>query len=168
MGPTWFLCPERRQWKTRNFCFSRIVHVNCTVHWTLQLAWTVYIDTLFMWTVQENCTVHFKKKTVQFTHTIHEWIALFMWTFLFFFLQCVNFFNIFFKKKTSLKWIKFTRALWREHYFFSWKTSIEWIKFTRTVISILYLIIFYLILLHAQKIMKTVVLIRWILYVMEL
>jgi len=44
--------------------------------------------------------------------------------------------------------------------FFSQKTSIEWIKFTRTVISILYLIIFYLILLHAQKVMKTVVLIN--------
>ena len=52
--------------------------------------------------------------------------------------------------------------------FFSRKTSIEWIKFTRTVISILYLIIFYLILLHAQKVMKTVVLIGWILDVMEL
>jgi cell shape-determining protein MreC len=52
--------------------------------------------------------------------------------------------------------------------FFSRKTSIEWIKFTRTVILILYLIIFYLILLHAQKVMKTVVLIGWILDVMEL
>ena len=48
------------------------------------------------------------------------------------------------------------------------KTSLEWIKFTCTVMSILYLIIFYLILLHAQKIMKTVVLIGWILFVMEL
>jgi cell shape-determining protein MreC len=52
--------------------------------------------------------------------------------------------------------------------FFSRKTSIEWIKFMRTVISILYLIIFYLILLHVQKVMKTVVLIGWILDVMEL
>ena len=52
--------------------------------------------------------------------------------------------------------------------FVSRKTSIEWIKFTRTVISILYLIIFYLILLHAQKVMKTVVFIGWILDVMEL
>jgi hypothetical protein len=59
-------------------------------------------------------------------------------------------------------------ALWCEQYFFPRKTNIEWIKFTRTVMSILYLIIFYLILLHAQKIMKTVVLIGWILYVMEL
>ena len=52
--------------------------------------------------------------------------------------------------------------------FFSRKTSIEWIKFTRTVISILYLIIFYLILLHTQKDMKIVVLIGWILDAMEL
>jgi hypothetical protein len=41
------------------------------------------------------------------------------------------------------------------------KISLRWIKFTRTVISILSLIIFYLILLHAQKIMKTVVLVEW-------
>ena len=40
----------------------------------------------------------------------------------------------------------------------------ELIKFNRIVISILYLIIF----IYAKKIMKTVILIRWILYVMEL
>jgi hypothetical protein len=48
------------------------------------------------------------------------------------------------------------------------KTSVDWIKFTHIVISILLLIIFYLILLHAQKIMKIVLLVGWILYVMKL
>jgi hypothetical protein len=48
------------------------------------------------------------------------------------------------------------------------KSSLRWIKFTRTVISILFMIIFYLILLHAQKIMKTIVLVEWILHVMKL
>jgi hypothetical protein len=52
--------------------------------------------------------------------------------------------------------------------FFYKKISLRWIKFTCTVISILFMIIFYLILLHAQKIMETVVLVGWILYVMEL
>jgi hypothetical protein len=49
-------------------------------------------------------------------------------------------------------------------YFFNSHCSHE----HRTVISILYLIIFYLILLHAHKIIKTIVLIGWILYVMKL
>jgi hypothetical protein len=40
------------------------------------------------------------------------------------------------------------------------KISLKWIKFTRTVISILFLVIFYLILLHDPKIMKTVVLVE--------
>jgi hypothetical protein len=40
--------------------FSCTVHVNCTVQRTVELAWTVYIATLFMWTVQENCIVHLK------------------------------------------------------------------------------------------------------------
>jgi len=48
------------------------------------------------------------------------------------------------------------------------KNSLRWIKFTRTVISIFFMIIFYLILLHAQKIMKTIVLVEWILHVMKL
>jgi hypothetical protein len=53
----------------------------------------------------------------------------------------------------------------REHellifFLFFKKISLRWIKFTRTVISILFLIIYYLILLHAQKIMKTVVLVE--------
>jgi len=53
----------------------------------------------------------------------------------------------------------------REHEFliffcFFFKISLRWIKFTRTVISILFLLICYLILLHAQKIMKTVVLVE--------
>jgi len=53
----------------------------------------------------------------------------------------------------------------REHellifFLFFKKISLRWIKFTRTVISILFLIICYLILLHAQKIMKTVLLVE--------
>ena len=52
--------------------------------------------------------------------------------------------------------------------FFLKKISLKWIKFTRTVISILFLIIFYLILLYTQKIMKTIVLAEWILYIMKL
>jgi len=40
------------------------------------------------------------------------------------------------------------------------KISLKWIKFTHTVISILFLIICYLILLYAQKIMKTIVLVK--------
>ena len=79
------------------------------------------------------------------------------------FFSVLNFLTVFFlKQKTSYT----CTVMWT--IFFSWKTSIEWIKFTRTVISILYLIIFYLILLHAQIIMQTVVFIGWILYVMEL
>ena len=61
--------------------------------------------------------------------------------------------NSFFYKKKTVQWIINSLALF---------------KFTRTVISILFMIIFYLILLHAQKIMETVVLVGWILYVMEL
>jgi hypothetical protein len=48
------------------------------------------------------------------------------------------------------------------------KTSLGWIKFTHIVISILFMIIFYLILLHVQKIIETLVFVGWILYVMEL
>ena len=68
--------------------------------------------------------------------------------------------------------IDFTRTVHvnvnNNFFLFFKKISLRWIKFTRTVISILFLIIFYLILLHAQKIMKTVVLVEWILYVMKL
>jgi hypothetical protein len=110
-------------------------HANCTVHWTVQLAWTVYIDTLYtIIALSEQC----------------NYMNIF-------FLVCYFFNSFSFIKKTS-----YTRAvMWT--YLFSRKTSIEWIKFTRTVISILYLIIFYLILLHAQIIMKTVFFIGWIL-----
>jgi len=76
----------------------------------------------------------------------------------------------FFYIKKTVQWIDFTRTVHVNvnNNFFLKKTSLEWIKFTRTVISILFLIIFYLILLHAQKIMETVVLVGWILYVMKL
>jgi hypothetical protein len=46
--------------KTGIHCFSSTVHVNCTVQWTIQLTWIIFNDTLFKWTVQENCTVHLK------------------------------------------------------------------------------------------------------------
>jgi hypothetical protein len=76
----------------------------------------------------------------------------------------------FFEKPEQL--IDFTRTIHvnvnNNIFLFFKKISLRWIKFTRTVISILFLIIFYLILLHAQKIMKTVVLVEWILYVMKL
>jgi hypothetical protein len=79
--------------------------------------------------------------------------------------------EIFLKKKTSvINWFHSHYSREREQYFFLFvkKNSLRWIKFTRIVISILFLIIFYLILLHAQKIMKTIVLVEWILYVMKL
>ena len=71
---------------------------------------------------------------------------------------------IFFLKKTSVVNL-FHPHCSREHellifFLFFKKISLRWIKFTRTVISILFLIIYYLILLHAQKIMKTVVLVE--------
>jgi hypothetical protein len=53
-------------------------------------------------------------------------------------------------------------------FLFFLKISLRWIKFTRTVISILFLVIFYLILLHVQKIMETVVFVEWLLYIMKL
>jgi len=71
-------------------------------------------------------------RTVQFTCTVLG--------FFFIIIISVLIVLIFFKKKTRFI---------RETIFFSRKTSIEWIKFTRTVISILYLIVFYLILLQA-------------------
>jgi len=74
--------------------------------------------------------------------------------------------SVFFYKKT-VQWIDCTRIIHVSNNLKK-KTSLEWIKFTRTIILILFLIIFYLILLHAQKIMETVVLIKWILYIMEL
>jgi hypothetical protein len=79
--------------------------------------------------------------------------------------------EIFLKKKTSvINWFHSHYSREREQYIFLFvkKNSLRWIKFTRIVISILFLIIFYLILLHAQKIMKTIVLVEWILYVMKL
>jgi hypothetical protein len=86
-------------------------------------------------------------------------VALFTWT-------------VFLYKKKPMQLIDFTRTVHvnvnNNFFLFFKKISLRWIKFTRTVISILFLIIFYLILLHAQKIMKTVVLVEWILYVMKL
>ena len=80
--------------------------------------------------------------------------------------------EIFFKKKkiSAINWFHLHYSREHEQYFFLFvkKNSLRWIKFTRTVISILFLIIFYLILLLAQKIMKTIVLVEWILYVMKL
>jgi len=75
---------------------------------------------------------------------------------------------IFFFEKL-LQLINFTHTVYVNvnNNFFK-KISLKWIKFIRTIISILLLVIFYLILLHAQRIMKTVVLVGWILYVMEL
>jgi hypothetical protein len=78
--------------------------------------------------------------------------------------------NSFFKKKKPVQLIDFTRTVQvnvNNNFFFK-KISLRWIKFIHTVISILFLIIFYLILLHAKKIMETIVLVGWILYVIEL
>ena len=74
---------------------------------------------------------------------------------------------MFFKKPMQL--INFTRTVHvNVNSNFFKKISLRWIKFIRTVILILFLVIFYLILLHAQRIMETVVFVEWILYVMEL
>jgi hypothetical protein len=84
--------------------------------------------------------------------------------------SCEQFFFVLFYFEKPVQLIDFTRTVHvnvNNNFFFK-KISLRWIKFTRTVISILFLIIFYLILLHAQKIMKTVVLVEWILYVMKL
>jgi hypothetical protein len=75
----------------------------------------------------------------------------------------------FFKK--SMQLIDFTRTVHmnvNNNFYFFKKNSLRWIKFIHTIISFLFLIIFYLILLHAQKIMETVVFVGWILYVIEL
>jgi hypothetical protein len=63
----------------------------------------------------------------------------------------VNFF--FFQKTSAVDCFHSHCSREREQYFFLFfkKISLRLIKFTRTVISILFLIIFYLILLHAQK-----------------
>jgi hypothetical protein len=85
-------------------------------------------------------------------------LALFTWTVFFFW--------------KPVQWIDFTRTVHihvnSNFFLFFLKIHLRWIKFTHIVISILFLIIFYLILLHAQKIIETVVLIGWILYVIEL
>jgi hypothetical protein len=60
MGPIIFCVCNARLKEAGVTCFSCTVDVNCTVQWTVQLTSIVYIDTLFMWTVQENCTVHLK------------------------------------------------------------------------------------------------------------
>ena len=75
----------------------------------------------------------------------------------------------FFWKTSAVNWFHShcSRECDSNFYFFK-KISLSWIKFIRTVISILFLIIFYLILLHALKIIKTVVLVGWILYVIKL
>ena len=84
--------------------------------------------------------------------------------------HCLLKWTVFFEKPVQL--IDFTRTVHvnvnNNFFLFFKKISLRLLKFTRTVISILFLIIFYLILLHAQKIMKTVVLVEWILYVMKL
>ena len=75
----------------------------------------------------------------------------------------------FFKK--SMQLIDFTHTVHmnvNNNFYFKKKISLRWIKFIHTIISILFLIIFYLILLHAQKIMETVVFVGLILYVIEL
>jgi len=50
-GPTYFCDWDAGKEKAAKCCFLLTVHTNCTVHWntvhwTVQLAWTVYIDTL--------------------------------------------------------------------------------------------------------------------------
>ena len=79
--------------------------------------------------------------------------------------------SFFFWKTSAVNWFHSHCSREREQQFFFLflkKISLRWIKCTRTVISILFMIIFYLILLHAQKIMETVVLVGCISYVMEL
>jgi len=77
-----------------------------------------------------------------------------------------------FLKKKLMQLIDSTRIIHLNvnniFFLFVKKNSLRWIKFTRIVISILFMTIFYLILLHAQKIMKTIVLVEWILHVMKL
>jgi hypothetical protein len=85
-------------------------------------------------------------------------VALFTWIFFFWKTSAVNLFHSHCSRERELLIF----------FLYFKKISLRWIKFTRTVISILFLIICYLILLHAQKIMKTVILVEWILYVMKL
>jgi hypothetical protein len=113
------------------------------------------------------CTVQW---TMQHPSQQCEWILIYSYCSLkqcFFFEKPVN--SFFFWKTSAVNW--FHSHCSREYdinfYFFK-KMSLSWIKFIHTVISILFLIIFYLILLHALKIIETVVLVGWILYVIKL
>ena len=115
------------------------------------------------WTVEPYSTVALFTKVHSFFLSKNqcEWInslALFTWKVYFFFsekpVQLIDF--------TCTVYVNVNSNLFLK------KIGLRWIKFTRTVISILFLIIFYLILLHAKKIMETVVLVKWILYVMKL
>jgi hypothetical protein len=129
------------------------------------------------------CTVHFSEQFFFFWKTsaselIHSHCSSVKFSFFFVFKKPVRVINslalfkwkVYFFSEKPVYLIDFTRTVHMNVniIFFKKKISLRWIKFTRTVISILFLIIFYLIVLHAQKIMETVVLVKWILYLMKL
>jgi hypothetical protein len=130
----------------------------CTVQWTVQHPSTVALLT------KVNSVFFFLKN--QWTVRVNfNSLALYMNI-------CFskNQLIVFFLEK-PVQLIDFTRIVHvnvNSNFYFKKKISLRWIKFIRTVISIWFLIIFYLILLHVQKIMEIVVLVRWILYVIEL
>jgi len=105
---------------------------------------TVEHGSTIQWTVEPCSTVavHYKVRSSFFFFNFEKPV-------------CYTVKSLGFFKKKSVQLIDFTHTIHvNMNNIFLLKNSLRWIKFTRTVIPILFLIIFYLILLHAQKIWK--------------
>jgi len=126
MGPTYFSVWYTGKEKVAKHCFFLTTHANCSVLNNGISIHSIYW-TLLMWTVQENYTVHLKSnEQCNSLCTVHVWNVLFTWTVQTCTVHVTSFFCV---------------LIFLTVFFLN---SIEWIKFIRTVISILYLIIFYL------------------------